>query len=176
MDLPGTSYLFTLAALSVTFVGFSALAIILRQTFGGEVSPLDLLITRIFIQLGFIVVAGSMLPPLFMLFDWPAVTIWRIASLFPAIPSTVFAITYPGRRKKASGLPTPWFIWLDVTILGLAALALYCNALGLGFTPGPAPYAAALTTILFLSGLGYLQALDTLVMLHTRRRARADKP
>lgn len=59
MDLPGTAYLYTLAALSVTFVGFSALAIILRQTFGGEMSRLDILITRIFIQLGFIVVAAS---------------------------------------------------------------------------------------------------------------------
>jgi hypothetical protein len=31
MELQGATYLFTLAALSVTFVGFSALVIIIRQ-------------------------------------------------------------------------------------------------------------------------------------------------
>jgi hypothetical protein len=67
LDLPGSTYLYTLAALSITFVGFSALVIYLRQTVGGEMSKLDVLITRIFIQLGFIVVAGAMLPPLLSL-------------------------------------------------------------------------------------------------------------
>ena len=36
MELQGATYLFTLAALSVTFVGFSALVIIIRQTLGGQ--------------------------------------------------------------------------------------------------------------------------------------------
>ncbi len=169
MDLPGSAYLFTLAALSVTFVGFSALVVVLRQTFGGEMSRLDILITRIFIQLGFIVVAGAMLPPLLSLFQWKHDLIWRAASIVPAVPTFIFAVTYPSRRQAASGVRTPVVIWIDVSILVLASLALLCNAIGLGFEPGPGPYAAALTTILFLSGLAYLQALNTLILHHTGR-------
>jgi hypothetical protein len=56
------SCLYTLAALSVTFVGFSSLVVVLRQTMGGEMSQLDVLITRTFIQVGFLVAAGAMLP------------------------------------------------------------------------------------------------------------------
>lgn len=167
MELPGSTYLFTLAALSVTFVGFSALVVVLRQTFGGEMSRLDILITRIFIQLGFIVVAGAMLPPLLFFFQWPQDVIWRTASVVPAVPAFIFAVTYPSRRRAASGVPTPFVIWIDVMILVLASLALMCNALGLGFEPGPGPFAASLTTILFLSGWAYLQALRTLIVHHT---------
>jgi hypothetical protein len=57
------------ATLAVTFVGFSAFVIILRQTIGGKMSRLDVLTARIFIQLGFIVAAGAMVPALLSLFQ-----------------------------------------------------------------------------------------------------------
>jgi hypothetical protein len=166
MELPGSDYFYNLAELSVTFVGFSTVAIVLRQTFGGEMSRLDILITRIFIQLGFIVVAGAMLPPLLFFFDWPLVLIWRTASIAAAIPTFLFAVTYPARRYAASGVPTPVFIWIDLVILVAATLVLFCNALGFGFEPGAGPHAAGLTMILFLAGFGYLQALNTLLAHH----------
>jgi hypothetical protein len=169
MELPGSTYLYTLAALAVTFVGFSALVIILRQTLGGEMSRLDILITRIFIQLGFIVAAGALLPPLFALFSWSPTTIWRVASLAAAVPSFLFAVTYPARRHAASGAPTPFVIWIDVLILLSAALVLICNGIGWGLTPGVGPFAAALTSILFLSGWAYLQALNILLRPHISR-------
>jgi hypothetical protein len=169
MDLPGSTYLYTLAALSVTFVGFSALVIILRQTLGGEMSRLDILITRIFIQLGFIVAAGAMLPPLLSLFPWPPALIWRTSSFIAAVPSFLFAVTYPARRHAASGVPTPFVIWIDVLILLTAAMVLFCNAVGLGFGPSVGPFAAALTSVLFLSGWAYLQALNILLRPHLSR-------
>jgi hypothetical protein len=173
MDLPGSTYLYTLAALSVTFVGFSALVIYLRQTAGGEMSKLDVLITRIFIQLGFIVVASAMLPPLLTLFDWPHDRIWRVASLVAAAPSLLFAVTYPARRRAASGARTPALVWLDVLILVLAAVVLILNAAGLVTEPGPGPYAAALTGMLYLGGWSYLQALNTLLTHHRSDAVRA---
>ena len=173
MELPGSTYLYTLATLAVTFVGFSALVIILRQTLGGEMSRLDILITRIFIQLGFIVAAGSMLPPLLALFPWPPAFIWRVSSLAAAVSSFLFAVTYPSRRQAASGAPTPFVIWIDVLIVLSFALLLICNGIGLGFTPGAGPFAAALTGILFLSGFAYLQALNILLRPHLSRLSQA---
>jgi hypothetical protein len=172
MDLPGTAYLYTLAALSVTFVGFSALVVVLRQSFGGEMSRLDILITRIFIQLGFIVVAGAMLPPLLFLFQWPESTIWRAASLVPALPSFLFAVTYPSRRFAATGMVTPFIVWIDILILLIASAVLFCNALGLGFHPAPGPFAAGLTIILFLAGFAFLQAMNTILPQHLKRKGR----
>jgi hypothetical protein len=166
MELLGSSYLYTLAALSVTFVGFSALVIVLRQTFGGALSKLDVLITRIFIQLGFLVAASAMLPPLFALFGLRQDLIWRTCSLCTAIPSFLFAVTYPARRRAASGVPTPLAIKVDVFLLAFAALVLAANGLGFAFEPGPGPFAGALTGILFISGWAYLQALNTLLGQH----------
>ena len=169
MDLPGATYLFSLASLSVTFVGFSALVIVFRQTIGGEMSRLEVLITRIFIQLGFMVTASAMMPPLLALFDLPQSVIWRIASFVAAVPSFAFAVTYPMRRRAASGVPTPLRVWLDVLVMLAAAALLACNAIGIGIKPGPGPFAAGLTIILVLSGWAYLQALRMLLRHHLGR-------
>ena len=132
-------------------------------------SRLDILITRIFIQLGFIVAAGAMLPPLLSLFPWRPALIWRTSSFIAAVPSFLFAVTYPARRHAASGVPTPFVIWIDVLILLTAAMVLFCNAVGLGFEPSVGPFAAALTSVLFLSGWAYLQALNILLRPHLSR-------
>jgi len=169
MAFSASAYLFALATISVTFVGFSALVIILRQTIGGEMSRLDVLVTRIFIQLGFIVAAGALLPPLLMLFSLPPGLTWRISSIAAAVPSFLFAVTYPSRRHAASGARTPPAIWIDVLILLVAALVLAWNGVGIGLEPAPGLFAAGLTAILFLSGWAYLQALDTLLRPHIDR-------
>jgi hypothetical protein len=41
MELLGASYLHALAAISVTFVGFSALLLVFRQTIGGKMTSYD---------------------------------------------------------------------------------------------------------------------------------------
>ncbi len=169
MELSGTAYLYTLATLAVTFVGFSALVILLRQAFGGALSDLEILITRIFIQLGFIVTAGALLPPLLALFGLTSTVVWRLCSLITAIPSFVFAVTYPSRRRIASGLPTPLAIMADVVVLTSIAIMLFLSAAGVGVKAGAGPYAASLTFILFLSGYAYLQALNMLLRVHQGR-------
>lgn len=168
MNSPALTYLYTLATLAVTFVGFSALVIIMRQTLGGEMSKLDILITRIFIQLGFMVAAGCMLPPMLSIFPISDTQIWRISSIAMALPSFAFATTYPSRRKAASGVSMPLNIWIGVLCLLLLSLGLFCNATGLFTFSGPGPFAAALTGILFVSGWGYLQALNTMLRHHRR--------
>ena len=101
------SYLNTLAALAVTFVGFSSLVIVLRQAMGGEMSKLDILITRTFIQVGFLVAAGAMLPGLLSLFHLEEPSVWRVSSAVTALPVVLFAVTYPARRDPASEVRTP---------------------------------------------------------------------
>lgn len=167
-----TSYLLALAALAVSFVGFSSLVIMLRQAAGGAVSRLDAFLTRTFVQLGFLVAAGSLLPLLLSLSTLSAVSIWKLASLMEAIPALAFAATYPYRRRLASGVKTPPAIWCDVIVLAGIGLALLLNGSGLLFAPGPLAYASALTLLLGLSGWAYLQALELLVSEHLARASR----
>ena len=164
-----SGYLFTLATLAITFVGFAALVIILRQTLGGQTSKLDVLLTRIFIQLGFLVAAGAMLPPMFALFPWPEPLVWRLSSVVVAIPTLLFALSYPARGRAASGQRTPAKVWLDVLVLVLAAAGLLANGTGAVGASGPALFATSLTAILGLSGWAYLQALNILLRQHWRR-------
>jgi hypothetical protein len=49
VDLPGSAYLYTLATLSMTFGGFCAIVIVLRQTAGKELSGWHIVLTRLFI-------------------------------------------------------------------------------------------------------------------------------
>jgi hypothetical protein len=77
MDPRAGGYLFTLATLAITFVGFSAIVIALRQTLGGTMSRFDVLLARIFIQLGFVVAAGSILPALLARSGVSAAQSWR---------------------------------------------------------------------------------------------------
>jgi hypothetical protein len=155
--------------MSVTFVGFSSLVIVLRQTAGGEMSRLDVLITRTFIQLGFLVAGGALLPALLTLFQLRELVTWRLASAVTAVPVLVFAVTYPARRKLASGERTPPMVWIDTLIILGFALLLGCNALGVVIASGPGPYTAALTGVLFSSGWAYVQAVNTLIRHHRTR-------
>jgi len=170
------SYLNTLAALAVTFVGFSSLVIVLRQAMGGEMSKLDILITRTFIQVGFLVAAGAMLPGLLSLFHLEEPSVWRVSSAVTALPVVLFAVTYPARRDAASEVRTPIAIWIDVLVMLGFGLLLGCNALGVLVPTGPGPYTAALTGVLFVSGWAYLQALNTLIKHHRRAADREREP
>jgi hypothetical protein len=80
-----------------------------------------------------------------------------------ALPVLVFSLSYPRRRRAVSGVSTPMHVWIDVFVLVLACLLLIANATGFAVAPGGAPYALAMTTVLFLAGWAYLEALDTLL-------------
>jgi hypothetical protein len=156
------AYLFALGAISTTFVGFSALIMIFRQTAGGGLSPLDSWITLVFIQLGFLVTAGSLAAPLLVLCGLAEPQVWRLCSGLLAAAIAVFAASYPARRHAVSGVRTPAFVWFDLLLLALCTAVLSANAAGRPIAPAAASYALGLTGVLFTAGVGYLHALGAL--------------
>ena len=70
MELPGSGYLYALATISVTFVGFSSLVLVFRQTVGEATTHYDSYFVLAFMQVGFIVAGGCLLPPLLALTQW----------------------------------------------------------------------------------------------------------
>src|SRR6185437_1546239 len=112
MELPGSGYLYALATISVTFVGFSALLLVFRQTAGGATTRYDGYFIMAFMQVGFIVTGGSLLPPLLALFELPEAAVWRASSAVAACLILLFVATVPGRRRAAVGGTAPLFVKL----------------------------------------------------------------
>jgi hypothetical protein len=160
MELPGAGYLYALATISVTFVGFSALLLVFRQTAGGATTRYDSYFLLAFMQVGFIVAGGSMLPPLLALFGLPEIVVWRFSSVIAAVPILLFVSTIPHRRRIAVGGPAPFFVRLLLLLQLMMALYLLANASAMLFAPSAANYAAVMAGMLFSSGVAFLLALD----------------
>ena len=64
MDLPGASYFYTLAQIGITFSGFAALLMALRQMRGSDLSKFQLWVTRAYVQSGLVTAMNAMLSPL----------------------------------------------------------------------------------------------------------------
>lgn len=105
MDASG--YLYTIAAVGMSFAGLSVLTMILRQMLGGQLTKFDSFVTRTWVQLGFMTTVGSILPPLLILFGTLAPLAWRISSGVIAIILGSWALTFPHRRHTVNPTRLP---------------------------------------------------------------------
>jgi hypothetical protein len=160
MELPGSGYLYALATISVTFVGFSSLVLVFRQTIGRATTHYDSYFVLAFMQVGFIVAGGCLLPPLLALFGLAESMVWRAASGVASLPILLFVATVPRRRRGAVGEPAPLFVRLLLLLQLLMGLYLLANAIAVYFAPAAGNYAAVMAGMLFTSGIAYLMALD----------------
>jgi hypothetical protein len=101
MELPGVSYLYALATVSITFVGFSALLLVFRETIGSRMTGYDSYFMLSFMQAGFIVTAGGLLPQLLAFYDMSHTLVWQASSLIMAIPISCLS----QRRPRGAGQP-----------------------------------------------------------------------
>lgn len=163
VELQGSTYLYALATVSITFVGFSALLIVFRQSMGGAVSRYDSYFTLSFIQAGFIVTAGALVPPLLALYGWSPEVVWRTSSVVTAVPIFWFVATVPGRRRAATGRPVPVFVWTLLSVQALAGAVLVLVGTGILTGRDAAVYASAVTTMMVTSGIAYLLALGVIL-------------
>jgi hypothetical protein len=107
MELPGSSNLYTLATISITYAGFASLVVIFRQILGGGISSYEVFFIRAVLARSFMVAACAMLPPLLALFNLPHSTIWRVSSLIAAFLQGLFVFTWRARRRAVTDRPIP---------------------------------------------------------------------
>ena len=160
MEVTGSGYLYALATISVTFVGFSSLVLVFRQTIGGATTRYDSYFILAFMQVGFIVAGSCLLPPLLALFELAESAVWRASSGLAAIPILLFVATVPRRRRAAGGRPAPYFVRLLLLLQLQMGLYLLVNTAPVRFAPTAANFAAVMAGMLFTSGIAYLMALD----------------
>ena len=159
MEISGAEYLNTLSTLSITFVGFSALLIFFRQIAGGGMSKYDSYFVLTFMQTGFIVTIGSIIPYILHSFGLEEAMVWRIASAIMVIPLLVFVITLPRRRRSVTGASMPVAIRIPLLLQWFAALLLIQNAAAIPFAPAFSFYGAALVLVLITAMVAFLFAL-----------------
>lgn len=149
MEIAGSAYLLTLAQVTITFAGFTALFMMLRQAIGGKSTPYDLFATRNYLFLSFLIVFSALLPSVLAAFQLTQQLVWRIASVAVGFPLLVFLVHYPFRRLAVTGVRLPLSIWPQQIIFSGVVTLLFVNATGLLGEPSVGPYLIGATLILF---------------------------
>ncbi|OKO86620.1 hypothetical protein AC629_16235 [Bradyrhizobium sp. NAS80.1] len=161
MELLGSAYLYTLATLAMTFAGFCAIVIVLRQTTGHDISGFHLVLTRLYLESGLFSAAFCMLPPLLALCGLTETAVWRISSAIIATVFLCFGATYPMRRAAIMAGPVPCARWMPiVSVSMLVVVALVSNAAGFPHRPTIGPIAVAATWTLGCGATVFVLALN----------------
>jgi hypothetical protein len=156
VNMDASSYLYTIATLSMTFAGLSVLTMILRQMLGGQITKFDSFVTRTWIQLGFMTAFASILLPLLVLCETPTTMAWRASSGAMAVILGWWALAFPRRRGAATKTPLPRHVVVFCVAMDVTALAFAANATILPQERLPGIYAGGATAILIGAGMLFL--------------------
>ena len=172
MELPGSTYLYTMAALGMTFVGFTTIVLILRQVMGRELTPFDSLLAHIYMELGLLVSIGSMLPSLFAIWGFSETLVWRLSSAISGFLSLLWIATYPHRRRVATGERLPRYVQINSVYMYLITGTFLSNAFGIFGEPKLSLFATADTAILMFAAGAFLQALNKIIHYNPKSRSK----
>lgn len=164
MEFSGSTYLFNLAMIAITFAGFTAIFMMLRQARGGSLTKYDLFVTQNYMMVSFLIVFGALLPSLLAGFREIDTTLWQVASGSVAVLLVAFVFTFPYRRRRATRLPRPPVIWIQELVFLLATAILMINAFSLLRTADFPLYAVGMTLVLFGLFYSFLIALGVSVI------------
>lgn len=155
-----SDYLFRLATLSLSFVGFSAIVVTLRGALGGEIADRHLRLVRLYIEGGLLVTALALVPTLLNLLHVPDTVTWPLSSGVAALVFTfVLVIQFRRRRRVESGRFPLWVIVIYVGSI-VAVAGLWVNTAGMPFGSGVGPYAVVLTWALCIFGFIFVRTIE----------------
>ena len=161
MEPSGSTYLFNLSLLAITFAAVSVLVILVRQTIGGKMSEIDVHLITTFVSLGFVQAIIAVLPPVVELLGLSGRILWAGASGPAALLlAAVFAHIMWERRKFAKKGLAPLVI-LAFAGQWLAVLILAANAV-IPAMQGVGPHAAAVTLSLGTAMWAFVRRIASL--------------
>jgi hypothetical protein len=135
MDLPGASYFYTLAQVGITFSGFAALLMGLRQMRGAAMSKFHLWVARSYVQSGLFTAMNAMLCPLLYGLGMAVDETWRTASIIIAAQSFTLILMAPKQWREATNHPLNLRVKVHIVLGLLINAALLLNAAGWPFSP-----------------------------------------
>jgi hypothetical protein len=163
VEVKGANFLYTLATLMITFAGFSALLLSIRQTLGAGLSLLDKFIVKTILVHFFVLTFAALLPPILGLWNVSEAWLWRVSALCFAIPMLALLVTYSHRRRKRVGTGPPPAGFAVFVVVGSAAIAAMVVYILGGFEYQPAAYITGLTANFFTTVFGFVTALDVIL-------------
>jgi hypothetical protein len=163
MEVKGAVLLYTMAGLMITFAGFSALLLAIRQAAGGRLSNLDRYLAKTALTQLFVLTAGALLPPLIALYDVSERSIWRASAVLFALPMLFLLLSYPHRRRKAVGEGPPPAVFIVFTVFGSAVIIAMLAYVLNGLQYAAAAYATALAVNFFTTAFAFVTALDVIM-------------
>jgi hypothetical protein len=163
MEVKGATYMYTLAGLMITFAGFSALLLGLRQAAGARLSLLDRYLARTVMTYIFVLTAGALLPALFALYDIREKWIWRGSGVLFALPMLSLQVTYPRRRRNVVGKGPPTAIFAVFVVFGSAVTLAMLGYVLVSLQYSAAVYITALTLDFFTVAFAFVTALDVIM-------------
>ncbi len=146
MELSSSGYLYALATLAMTFIGFCAIVISLHRT-ADKSADIRILrqYTRGYIELGFSSVCSAMLAPLLAACGLHEPAVWGWASGLIAIGLTAHVGHVLRRFSILAKGQVLARIWINQVITMLVVGALALNAAGYPIATSPGPVIVAAT-------------------------------
>ncbi len=164
MEPAESDYLFRLATLSLSFVGFSSVVVALRGALGGELSDRHLRLVRLYIEGGLLVTALAVFPTLLNILHVPVTVIWPLSSAVAASIFTLVLIIQSRRRRMVEQGRFPTWVIVIYVVSILAVASLWFNVAGYPFPPNVGPYALILTWALCIFGFIFVRTIE--IFLH----------
>ena len=160
MDLPGASYFYTLAQIGITFSGFAALLMALRQMRGSEMSKFQLWVTRAYVQSGLVTAMNAMLSPLIYGLGLTLGQTWQVASVFVAVQSFVLIGMVPRQWREATARPLDMRVKVHIGFGTLINTLLILNAIGWPYSPSGGLLMLAISWNLFAFFAQFARSID----------------
>jgi hypothetical protein len=135
MDLPGAAYFYTLAQVGITFAGFAAILMTVRQMRGVSMSKFHLWVARSYVQSGMVTAMNALLSPLLFGLGLSERMTWQVASAVIAVQSIVLIVLAPGQWRAATDRPVDMRLKIQVGLGLLINVALLANVAGWPFEP-----------------------------------------
>ena len=155
-----SDYLFRLATLSLSFVGFSSVVVAIRGALGGELADRHLRLVRLYIEGGLLVTALALVPSLLNVLHIPDSVTWPLSSAAAAsIFTFVLLIQFRRRRMVEPGRFPPWVVVIYAVSIAAVA-ALWFNVAGTPFPSSAGPYAVVLTWALCIFGFIFVRTIE----------------
>jgi hypothetical protein len=157
-----SDYLYTVAVIATTYVGFSTVFVTFGQALRDTMSKYDLLLVKNILYLGMIVIVGCLLPPLLRLMGAGPGLTFRLPSLLTAVAVLVFCIIYPKARRQATDRAMPTRVRIDMALVYAAGVLFLANAAAVVVPSSLAIHALAVTVLLVAVFLAFPFGLDLL--------------
>jgi hypothetical protein len=147
-----------LAEISIAFVGFSAIVVVLQQQGGKSNTEFQRFGSKIIIEIGFSCVFFSLLPTIILLFDRTSAHVWQISTALFGLFLIVYWSLYMLRRSPVTktGRVSPISTWFRVGLTWLFGLSLLLASVGLTFVNAIALYTTALVWQIGLGAIIFL--------------------